>query len=122
SSPIPRLAAMTRALTWHRVVQPPYPPPRKWLPRNLRVAFFFARSLHGARSRGYSADLLKEGSARMVRYIKEDEVRQILVMADVVKLVEQGFRDRAAGKAVDIPRRRTLQPGGHLHILQGAAP
>jgi ornithine cyclodeaminase len=58
----------------------------------------------------------------MVRYIKEDEVRRILRMADVVALVERAFRDRAAGKAFDIPRRRTLQPGGHLHILQAAAP
>jgi ornithine cyclodeaminase/alanine dehydrogenase-like protein (mu-crystallin family) len=58
----------------------------------------------------------------MVRYIKEAEVRQILVMPDVVRIVERAFRDRALGKAFDIPRRRTLQPGGHLHILQAAAP
>ena len=58
----------------------------------------------------------------MVRYIKEDEVRQILRMEAVIALVERAFRDRAAGKAIDIPRRRTLQPGGHLHVLQAAAP
>ncbi|MCC7081356.1 MAG: ornithine cyclodeaminase family protein [Burkholderiales bacterium] len=58
----------------------------------------------------------------MVRYIKEDEVKRILRMADVVSCVEHAFRDRAQGKAFDIPRRRTLQPGGHLHILQAAAP
>ena len=58
----------------------------------------------------------------MVRYIKEAEVRQILTMAKAVELVERAFRDRARGKAFDIPRRRTLQPGGHLHVLQAAAP
>ena len=58
----------------------------------------------------------------MVRYIKEAEVRQILAMPKVVELVECAFRDRALGKAFDIPRRRTLQPAGHLHVLQAAAP
>ena len=58
----------------------------------------------------------------MVRYIKEAEVRQILTMPKAVELVERAFRDRAAAKAFDIPRRRTLQPGGHLHVLQAAAP
>ena len=58
----------------------------------------------------------------MVRYIKEGEVRQILTMAKAIELVERAFRDRAAGKAFDVPRRRTLQPGGHLHVLQAAAP
>ena len=58
----------------------------------------------------------------MVRYIKEAEVRQILTMSKAIELVERAFRDRALGKAFDIPRRRTLQPGGHLHVLQAAAP
>ena len=43
-------------------------------------------------------------------------------MSKAVELVERAFRDRALGKAFDIPRRRTLQPGGHLHVLQAAAP
>jgi len=58
----------------------------------------------------------------MVRYLKEAEVKQLLVMSDVVPLVARAFRDRASGKAFDIPRRRTLQPGGHLHVLQASAP
>lgn len=58
----------------------------------------------------------------MVRYIREAEVRQILTMPKAVELVSRAFRDRALGKAFDIPRRRTLQPGGHLHVLQAAAP
>lgn len=58
----------------------------------------------------------------MVRYIKEAEVRQILTMPKAIDSVERAFRDRALGKAFDIPRRRTLQPGGHLHVLQAAAP
>lgn len=58
----------------------------------------------------------------MVRFIKEAEVRQILDMPTAVGLVERAFRDRTLGKAFDIPRRRTLQPGGHLHVLQAACP
>ena len=58
----------------------------------------------------------------MVRYLTETEVRQLLSMPDAIVCVERAFRDRACGKAFDVPRRRTLQPGGHLHILQGAAP
>lgn len=58
----------------------------------------------------------------MVRYIREAEVRELLTMPAAVEAVERAFRDRALGKAFDIPRRRTLQPGGHLHVLQAAAP
>jgi alanine dehydrogenase len=58
----------------------------------------------------------------MVRYIKESEVREILAMPKAIELVERAFRDRAQAKAFDIPRRRTLQPGGHLHVLQAACP
>jgi ornithine cyclodeaminase len=58
----------------------------------------------------------------MVRYVKEAEVQALLEMRAVIAAVERAFRDRALGKAFDIPRRRTRQPGGHLHILQGAAP
>ena len=54
----------------------------------------------------------------MVRYIREAEVRQILDMPGVVKLVERAFRDRALGKAFDVPRRRTLQPGGSYKLRE----
>ena len=58
----------------------------------------------------------------MVRYLSEADIRSVLTMPMAIERVEQAFIDRAHGKAFDIPRRRTRQPGGHLHILQGAAP
>ncbi len=58
----------------------------------------------------------------MVRYLSEADIRAVLTMPIAIDCVERAFIDRAEGKAFDIPRRRTRQPGGHLHILQGAAP
>lgn len=58
----------------------------------------------------------------MIRYLSEQDVRQLLTMPDAIEQVERAFIARAQGKAFDIPRVRTRQPGGHLHILQGAAP
>jgi ornithine cyclodeaminase/alanine dehydrogenase-like protein (mu-crystallin family) len=58
----------------------------------------------------------------MIRYLSENDVRQLLTMQDAIVQVERAFRARAVGKAFDIPRVRTRQPGGHLHILQAAAP
>lgn len=58
----------------------------------------------------------------MTRHLKESDVRRILTMPKAVELVRQAFLDRGQGKAFDVPRRRTRQSGGHLHILQGAAP
>jgi len=58
----------------------------------------------------------------VVLYLKESDVRELLTMPAAVEQVERAFAARAAGQAVDVPRRRTRQPGGHLHILQAAAP
>ncbi len=58
----------------------------------------------------------------MVRYVRENDVERILAMPTAIELAERAFRDRAAGEAFDTPRQRTRQPGGHLHVLQGAAP
>jgi ornithine cyclodeaminase/alanine dehydrogenase-like protein (mu-crystallin family) len=58
----------------------------------------------------------------MVRYLSEADIRSVLTMPIAIDRVEQAFVDRARGKAFDIPRRRTRQPGGHLHVVQGAAP
>jgi ornithine cyclodeaminase len=57
----------------------------------------------------------------MVRYIKENEVEQILTMPKAVALVEQALRDRAEGRAVDVPRVRTRTAAGTLHVVQGAS-
>lgn len=58
----------------------------------------------------------------MVRFITENQVKHILTYPKAIELVELAFRDRAEGHAHDVPRVRTRQPTGHLHILQGAAP
>ncbi|MFC4276784.1 ornithine cyclodeaminase family protein [Achromobacter aloeverae] len=58
----------------------------------------------------------------MTLYLNEADVRQLLPMARAVDEVERAFSAHGRGQAVDIPRRRTRQPGGHLHILQAAAP
>ncbi len=43
-------------------------------------------------------------------------------MPKAVELVEQALRDRAEGRAVDVPRVRTRTPAGTLHVMQAAAP
>src|SRR3989304_4995597 len=58
----------------------------------------------------------------MVRYIKENEVEQLLTMPKAIELVEQALRDRAEGRAVDVPRVRTRTPAGTLHVMQAGAP
>jgi ornithine cyclodeaminase len=57
----------------------------------------------------------------MVRYIKENEVEQLLTMPTAIALVEQALRDRAEGRAVDVPRVRTRTAAGTLHVVQGAS-
>ena len=48
----------------------------------------------------------------MVRYLSEADIRSVLTMPMAIERVEQAFVDRANGKAFDIARRRTRQPGG----------
>ncbi|WP_144634693.1 ornithine cyclodeaminase family protein [Bordetella genomosp. 13] len=58
----------------------------------------------------------------MVLYLNESDVRQLLPMSLAIEAVEQAFAAHGRGEAFDVPRLRTRQPGGHLHILQAAAP
>ncbi len=58
----------------------------------------------------------------MAYYLTEKEVHEVLTMESALAQVERAFVARAQGQAFDIPRKRTRLPGGHLHILQGAAP
>lgn len=58
----------------------------------------------------------------MVRYLSDKDIRQVLTMSMAIDRVKRAFVARAEGKAFDVARVRTRQPGGHLHILQGAAP
>lgn len=58
----------------------------------------------------------------MVRYITENDVKQLLTMQDALEAVEQALKDHALGRAVDIPRVRTHIREGTQHVLQAAAP
>ncbi len=58
----------------------------------------------------------------MIRYLKENDVKQLLTMPLALKLVEQALKDVALGRAIDIPRVRTHIPAGIQHVLQAAAP
>lgn len=58
----------------------------------------------------------------MIRYLTEDDVKQILTMTLAVELVEEALRARAEGHAVDVPRVRARNPAGTLHMMGAAAP
>ncbi|MBU0602345.1 MAG: ornithine cyclodeaminase family protein [Gammaproteobacteria bacterium] len=56
----------------------------------------------------------------MALYLTEDEVGQVLTMADALSAVEQAHRWHAVGDATDTPRARSRTPSSALHILHGA--
>lgn len=58
----------------------------------------------------------------MVRYLTESDVERLLTMPLALECVERALRDRALGRAVDVPRVRTHVPAGTQHVLQAAAP
>jgi alanine dehydrogenase len=58
----------------------------------------------------------------MIRYLKENDVKQLLTMPLALELVEQALQDVALGRAIDTPRVRTHIPAGIQHVLQAAAP
>jgi ornithine cyclodeaminase/alanine dehydrogenase-like protein (mu-crystallin family) len=58
----------------------------------------------------------------MVKYLAEADVRAVLSMDVALQQVERGFDARGRGRAFDVPRERARLPGGHLHIVQAAAP
>jgi ornithine cyclodeaminase/alanine dehydrogenase-like protein (mu-crystallin family) len=56
-------------------------------------------------------------------YITEEHVQQKLAMRDALRLVEESFRQFAAGAAVNHPRKRLILPGGSiLHYMAGGNP
>jgi alanine dehydrogenase len=57
----------------------------------------------------------------MIRYLTENDVKQLLTMPMAVSLVEEALKARAEGRATDIPRVRTRTPQGTLHVLQAAS-
>lgn len=58
----------------------------------------------------------------MVRYLTETDVERLLTMPLAIEMVERALKDRALGKAVDVPRARAHIPTGTLHMMQAAAP
>lgn len=56
----------------------------------------------------------------MALYLTEDDVRQVLTMADALAAVEDAHRWHASGEAIDTPRARSRTPSSALHILHGA--
>jgi ornithine cyclodeaminase len=57
----------------------------------------------------------------MIRYLTENDVRQLLTMKDAVALVEAALEARAEGRAIDVPRVRAHAPQGTLHVLEAVA-
>jgi ornithine cyclodeaminase/alanine dehydrogenase-like protein (mu-crystallin family) len=57
----------------------------------------------------------------MIRYLTESDVKQLLTMPDALEQVERGLKDRALGRAVDVPRVRTHVPAGTQHVMQAAS-
>lgn len=56
----------------------------------------------------------------MVRFLSENDVKQLLTVEMAIEAVESAHRDLALGLAQDTPRARTRLPQTTLHILQGA--
>ncbi|HUP95797.1 MAG TPA: ornithine cyclodeaminase family protein [Burkholderiales bacterium] len=57
----------------------------------------------------------------MIRYLTEEDVKELLTMPMALELVEEALRARALGRATDIPRVRTRTPQGTLHVLQASS-
>jgi ornithine cyclodeaminase len=57
----------------------------------------------------------------MIRYLTENDVRQLLTMPLALDAVGQALTDRALGRAVDVPRVRTHVAAGTQHVLQAAS-
>lgn len=58
----------------------------------------------------------------MIRYLTENDIKQLLTMELALEWTGRALRDRALGRAIDIPRVRTHVPQGIQHVLQAAAP
>ncbi|HLZ23591.1 MAG TPA: ornithine cyclodeaminase family protein [Ktedonobacterales bacterium] len=60
----------------------------------------------------------------MTLVVREEDVRAVLTMPDVVDVLDAAFRREAAGEAENRPRSRIVLPGGRgvLHVLSGYVP
>ncbi len=58
----------------------------------------------------------------MVHFLNEANVGQLLTMDIALTQVERAMKDRALGKAIDVPRQRIQTTSGIQHVLQACAP
>ncbi len=58
----------------------------------------------------------------MVRYLTDDDVGRLIAMPRVLELVENAWKARALGQAIDVPRSRCSVAEGILNMLQATAP
>ncbi len=54
-------------------------------------------------------------------YLTEDDVRELMDMPTSINVVEEAFRQLAAGNAVNVLRARAMAPGIALHTMSGSA-
>src|SRR5262245_49981018 len=55
-------------------------------------------------------------------YLKEEEVAGLVTVPETIDILEQVFRDQAAGAAINNPRYRLKMPGTTLHMMPGGIP
>src|SRR5438477_12956204 len=55
-------------------------------------------------------------------FIKEEEVRELAPMAEVIDVLKRAFRDQAAGQAFNNSRSRLRVSGSTLHIMAASIP
>ena len=58
----------------------------------------------------------------MVLFLNEDNVKELITMPLALEQVERALKDRALGKATDLPRARVQTTAGIQHVLQACAP
>ena len=58
----------------------------------------------------------------MVLFLNEDHVKELITMPLALDQVERALKDRALGRAVDMPRARIQTTAGIQHVLQACAP
>jgi ornithine cyclodeaminase/alanine dehydrogenase-like protein (mu-crystallin family) len=54
----------------------------------------------------------------MVLFLNEDNVKELITMPLALEQVERALKDRALGKATDLPRTRVQTTAGIQHVLQ----
>lgn len=58
----------------------------------------------------------------MALFLNEDHVKELITMPLALEQVERALKDRALGRAVDMPRARIQTAAGIQHVLQACAP